>query len=205
MSAVFIAALLFGFAFCLSPGAVLAETLRRGLKGGFRPALLVQFGSLIGDALWALIGLTGLAALLAHESVRIPLTLLCAAYLAWLGWQSLRDASSEATAVDLHERPSSSGAFAAGAALSLSNPKNLVYWGALGSALAGIVDGVPSQAQALMFFAGFMVASLLSCFVSAGLVDVLRRAASPTWHRVSHAICGVMLFILAGLALRGLF
>ena len=36
----FFAALLFGIVFCLSPGAVLAETLRRGLKGGFRPALV---------------------------------------------------------------------------------------------------------------------------------------------------------------------
>ncbi len=49
-----------------------SETLRRGLTGGFRPALLVQLGSLIGDAVWALLGLTGLALLLGYEQVRIP-------------------------------------------------------------------------------------------------------------------------------------
>lgn len=204
MFAVFFAALLFGFAFCLSPGAVLAETLRRGLNQGFRPALMVQFGSLIGDALWALIGLTGLALLLSHEAVRVPLTLACAAYLAWLGWQSLGDARRPAQPLEALPEQAGRGAFFAGAAISLSNPKNLVYWGALGSALAGIVDGVPSQAQALVFFAGFMLASVLCCFISAGLVEWLRRAAAPVWHRVSHAICGVLLFVLAGLALRGL-
>ncbi|AYC31153.1 chemotaxis protein [Pseudomonas cavernae] len=201
MSAVFFAALLFGFVFCLSPGAVLAETLRRGLKGGFRPALLVQFGSLIGDALWALIGLTGLALLLAQEGLRLPLTLASATYLVWLGVQSFGDAWRPVAAQEAGAQ--ARGAFAAGAALSLSNPKNLVYWGALGSALAGIVDGVPSQAQALVFFAGFMLASLLSCFLCAGLVDWLRRHASPCWQRVSHALCGLVLLVLAGLALRG--
>lgn len=203
MFAVFLAALSFGIVFCLSPGAVLAETLRRGLKGGFRPALQVQFGSLIGDALWAVLGLTGLTLLLAQEQLRQPLMLACAAYLAWLGVQSLRDARRLAPPVSA-PGPAARGAFTAGALLSLTNPKNLVYWGALGSALAGIVNGVPSQAQTLVFFAGFMLASLFCCFVSAALVEGLRRTASPTWQRISHALCGVVLLGLALLALRGL-
>ena len=83
MLAIFFYALVFGFVFCLSPGAVLAETLRRGLQHGFTPALLVQVGSLVGDAVWAVIGLTGIALLIQHDAVRVPLTLLCALYLAW--------------------------------------------------------------------------------------------------------------------------
>ncbi len=159
MLAIFLAAMLFGLAFCASPGAVFSETLRRGLTGGFRPALLVQLGSLIGDAVWALIGLTGLVLLLAQDSVRVPLTIACAAYLVWLGIQGLRDAWQAPT----QEEGAAQGrnAFGAGALLSLSNPKNIVFWGALGSALAGIVEGTPSQAQMAVFFAGFMVASLL--------------------------------------------
>ncbi len=172
MLAIFLAALLFGFAFNVSPGAVFSETLRRGLTGGFRPALLVQLGSLIGDAVWALLGLTGLALLLGYEQVRIPLTLACAAYLAWLGVQGLRDAwSPPLAAEDAGEQ--GRNAFGAGAAISLSNPKNVVYWGALGSALAGIVDGTPNQAQSLVFFAGFMLSSLIWCFCCAALVDWL--------------------------------
>ena len=85
MLSIFVYALVFGFVFCLSPGAVLAETLRRGLLHGFTPALLVQFGSLVGDAVWAVIGLTGIALLIQHDAVRVPLTIVCALYLAWLG------------------------------------------------------------------------------------------------------------------------
>ncbi len=76
--------------------------------------------------------------------------------------------------------------------------------GALGSALAGIVDGTPNQAQSLVFFAGFMLSSLIWCFCCAALVDWLRRNTSLFWHRVSYAGCGVLLLGLAGLALRGL-
>ncbi len=76
--------------------------------------------------------------------------------------------------------------------------------GGLGSALAGIVDGTPNQAQSLVFFAGFMLSSLIWCFCCAALVDWLRRDTSLFWHRVSYAGCGVLLLGLAGLALRGL-
>lgn len=204
MLTVFIAAVLFGLAFVVSPGAVFSETLRRGLSGGYRPALLVQLGSLIGDALWALIGLSGLVLLLGQDSVRVPLTLASAAYLAWLGVQGLRDAWQPPQQEEEGDAQARS-AFAAGALLSLSNPKNIVFWGALGSALAGIVEGTPTSEQMLVFFAGFMLASLVWCFVCAALVDWLRRNTSLLWHRLSYAGCGVLLLALAALTLRGLW
>ena len=203
MLTIFVYALVFGFVFCLSPGAVLAETLRRGLLHGFTPALLVQFGSLVGDAVWAVIGLTGIALLIQHDAVRVPLTVVCALYLAWLGIRSLIDAWKlpESDAAPASTRQN---ALAVGAAISLANPKNIVYWGALGSALSGIVGTTPSHGQTLMFFAGFMLASVLSCFLIAALVNVLRQNASPLWQRISYGTCGVVLIYLAVLAAQGI-
>lgn len=203
MLTIFFSALVFGFVFCLSPGAVLAETLRRGLLHGFTPALLVQVGSLVGDAVWAVIGLTGIALLIEHDAVRVPLTVVCALYLAWLGVRSLLDAWHLPAAEDA---PAKSGqnALAVGAAISLANPKNIVYWGALGSALSGIVGATPSHGQTLMFFTGFMVASVLSCFFTAALVNLLRNTASPRWQRISYGLCGLVLLFLAMLAAKSL-
>ena len=203
MLSIFFYALVFGFVFCLSPGAVLAETLRRGLLHGFTPALLVQVGSLVGDAVWAVIGLTGIALLIQQDAVRVPLTIACALYLAWLGVQSLMDAWRLPQA-DSTPAGSSKNALAVGAAISLANPKNIVYWGALGSALSGIVGATPSHGQTLMFFAGFMLASVLSCFLIAALVNLLRKNASPTWQRISHGTCGLVLIYLAVLAAQGI-
>lgn len=203
MLTIFFYALVFGFVFCLSPGAVLAETLRRGLLHGFTPALLVQFGSLVGDAVWAVIGLTGIALLIQHDAVRVPLTVVCALYLAWLGLRSLLDAWHLPEA-DSAPAGKGQNALAVGAAISLANPKNIVYWGALGSALSGIVGTTPSHGQTLMFFAGFMLASVLSCFLIAGLVNLLRKNASPLWQRISYGACGVVLMYLAVLAAHGI-
>lgn len=203
MLTIFFYALVFGFVFCLSPGAVLAETLRRGLLHGFTPALLVQIGSLVGDAVWAVIGLTGIALLIQHDTVRVPLTVVCALYLAWLGVQSLRDAWRLPQTEDAPAR-SGKNALAVGAAISLANPKNIVYWGALGSALSGIVGATPSHGQTLMFFAGFMLASVLSCFLIAALVNLLRKNASPLWQRISYGACGLVLIYLAVLAAKGI-
>ncbi|EZP67538.1 LysE family transporter [Pseudomonas sp. RIT357] len=203
MLTIFFYALVFGFVFCLSPGAVLAETLRRGLLHGFTPALMVQIGSLVGDAVWAVIGLTGIALLIQHDAVRVPLTIVCALYLGWLGVRSLIDAWQLPEA---GSAPASSGqnALAVGAAISLANPKNIVYWGALGSALSGIVGATPSHGQTLMFFAGFMLASVLSCFLIAALVNLLRKNASPLWQRISYGACGLVLIYLAILAAHGI-
>lgn len=203
MLTIFFYALVFGFVFCLSPGAVLAETLRRGLLHGFTPALMVQIGSLVGDAVWAVIGLTGIALLIQHDAVRVPLTIVCALYLGWLGVRSLIDAWQLPEA---GSAPASSGqnALAVGAAISLANPKNIVYWGALGSALSGIVGATPSHGQTLMFFAGFMLASVLSCFLIAALVNLLRKNASPMWQRISYGACGLVLIYLAILAAHGI-
>ena len=203
MLTIFFYALVFGFVFCLSPGAVLAETLRRGLLQGFTPALLVQFGSLVGDAVWAVIGLTGIALLIQHDAVRVPLTVVCAVYLAWLGIRSLIDAWHLPQA-DSAPASTRQNALATGAAISLANPKNIVYWGALGSALSGIVGTTPSHGQTLMFFAGFMLASVLSCFLIAALVNLLRQNASPLWQRISYGTCGVVLIYLAVLAAQGI-
>ncbi len=203
MLTIFFYALVFGFVFCLSPGAVLAETLRWGLSQGFTPALLVQVGSLVGDAVWAVIGLTGIALLIQHDAVRVPLTIVCALYLAWLGVRSLIDAWHLPPA-DIAPASSAKNALAVGAAISLANPKNIVYWGALGSALSGIVGATPSHGQTLMFFSGFMLASVLSCFLTAGLVNLLRKNASPMWQRISYGACGVVLLYLAILAAQGI-
>ena len=81
-------AFLLGLIFNAAPGAVFAETIRRGVDGGYRPALAVQIGSLAGDAAWAILGLAGIGLLLQAEMLRIPVGIGGAADLAWLAFDS---------------------------------------------------------------------------------------------------------------------
>jgi excisionase family DNA binding protein len=64
-----------GLVFNMAPGPVFAATLRHGVRGGFRPALAVQIGSLVGDALWAVLGLAGVGLLATLESLRTPMSI----------------------------------------------------------------------------------------------------------------------------------
>ena len=96
MLSLFTSSLLLGIVFCAPPGAIAAEAVRRGFARGFRPALFVEFGSLIGDATWAIVALVGLAVLVQNPLIRLPLALVGAAMLVYLAQGALRDAHGAA-------------------------------------------------------------------------------------------------------------
>ncbi|EYC51851.1 chemotaxis protein [Hylemonella gracilis str. Niagara R] len=224
MFALFLTALLLGFVFNAAPGAVFAETIRRGLRGGYRGALLVQVGSLTGDALWAVLGLVGVGLLARTEVLRTPVALAGIAYLLWLAydaWRASRAVTQERdaapAAVDVPdpapalgelscdaERDAEREALRAGALLSLTNPHNVAYWAALGSAMgaAGVSD--PRWTDYAIFFTGFMVSSVVWCFVCAALVARVFAGANDRWARWTHRACALAFLLLALSSARSL-
>jgi len=204
MMSLFAYAFALGLLFNATPGAIFAETLRQGLRGGFAPALAVQIGSLVGDSTWVVLGLAGAAALLSLPHVELPLALAGAALLAWLGLQALRDAfrpmppiASVATTFQGHGK-----ALYLGAALSLSNPLNITYWAALGGTITALIGARPTAADYGIFIAGFLASSLLWCFIAAGLVALLRRHLNAWLWRSLNLITGTGLLYLALLTAR---
>lgn len=200
----FAAALGLGFVFNAAPGAVFVETVRQGARGGFRPAFAVQAGSLVGDALWALIGLAGTALLLSLEPLRVPIGVAGVLYLLWLARDAWRTAQRE-FAIDGAAAPAHPGhALRAGVLLSVTNPQNIAYFAAIGTSMASVVPGRPGAADFGVFFAGLMVASLVWSVVCAALVDRLFRGASARWARVTYRACAVLFLALALSSLREL-
>ena len=205
MLMLFASAFVLGLVFNAAPGAVFAETVRQGVRGGYRPALAVQLGSLVGDASWALLGLAGIGLVMQIDALRWPIGLAGAAYLLWLSWDSWQAARTE------HRLDASNTAAATqkqalrrGMALSLTNPQNLAYWAAMGSALGAVGVTQPGASDYGLFFAGFMTSSLLWCFVCAALVDRLFRRAAAHWSRFTYRCCAALLLALALGTLRDL-
>ena len=208
-----------GFIFNAAPGAVFAETIRHGLRGGYRGALLVQVGSLTGDALWAVLGLVGVGLLARTEVLRTPVALAGIVYLLWLAWDAWRTSRTSRTNPPPAEPTSgmpmtsavadeASGAgsvcaddgraaLRAGALLSITNPHNVAYWAALGSAMgaAGVSD--PRWTDYAIFFTGFMVSSVVWCFVCAALVARFFAGANDRWARWTHRACALAFLLLA--------
>jgi chemosensory pili system protein ChpE len=194
-----------GFVFNAAPGPVFAETVRRAVRGGFRPALAVQLGSLAGDALWAVLGLAGVGLLVQLEGLRAPIGIAGVVYLCWLAWEAWR-ASTREFAVNLaadgrHGRK----ALRSGILLSLTNPQNIAYWAALGSALGAVGVPQPTVLHYAAFFAGFMLSSIVWAFLFAALVDRVLGGAGVRWARITYRACAVAFLALALSSLRDLW
>ncbi|MBC9208949.1 LysE family transporter [Roseomonas aerophila] len=196
MLALFTYAFALALALCLSPGPVFAESLRRGLRGGFRPALIVQFGSLVGDLAWALAASAGLGLIFSVPALRLPLEFAGAAFLLWLAWSSLRTANSFPSlgVVAPEERI---GPFLSGALLSLTNPKNIPFWLAVGATMGGLGVSTPVSARGAVFLAGFMAACVACCFVAAGAIAWLHRHLTPRLFFGINVLTGLALAALA--------
>ena len=185
-----------------------AATLRHGVGGGFRPALAVQIGSLVGDGIWAILGLAAVALLGQLEPLRTPVAIAGVAYLCWLAWDSwrasIRPGGSASVDAELRLNPPPGTLFDAhhaalrsGALLSLTNPQNVGYWAALGTSLGALGVRNPDLRDYSVFFAGFMFSSIVWSFVFAAVVHWLLANRSARWARVTYRICALMFVVLA--------
>lgn len=187
----FFVACAMGLAFCGPPGAVFAIAARRGVANGFTAALMVEIGSLVGDAVWAVIGLLSFGILLQVAPVQGAIAAAGGLLLGWLGVRALLDA--------WHDReppaapPSVRGDFATGAVLSLTNPQAVAYWIAFGGSIEAIIGGRADSAQLAVFFAGFMVGCLVYCFLAASVISGARSLLTKSFYRTVNALCGVAL------------
>lgn len=202
----FFTAFLLGFIFNAAPGAVFAETIRQGLRGGFRSALAIQIGSLAGDAIWAVFGLAGVGFLLQLNFLRFPIGFAGVLYLLWLAWNAWQEANkefsvrSENNAATSHQK-----ALRSGILLSITNPQNVAYWAALGSAMGAVGVTNPTPHHYFIFFAGFMAASFLWSFICAGLVSQIFGRADVRWARLTYRACAIAFLLLALSSLRHLW
>ncbi len=192
----FISSFILALAFCAPPGVVTAETIRRGAARGFLPALLVQFGSLVGDTTWATIALTGLAFIVQNQIAKAILSLAGIVLMLKLAWTAFMDAH-RGKEPDLTISTSNRSDFANGAFLSLGNPLNIVFWTGLGSTVFAAMSGKPQPIDFAIFFAGFLSGAVLWCFLMAGLIAWGRKLVTRTFFRWVNLSCGVALSFFA--------
>lgn len=179
-----------GLAFSAPPGAVTAEVWRRGLSGGFRPAFLFAAGSLVGDAVWAALALTGAAVIVESDIGRTSLARAGAIVLFVLAVKALV-AAQRPQPPRARQTLGSRGALAAGALISLGNPWAAAFWIGVG---AGVTSAVGEGRSGLaVFFGGFMLAALLwSLFVAAAVAWIHRRTGA-SFARFANLAAAVVL------------
>ena len=190
---IFFAAIFLGFIYNAVPGPIFAESMKRGLTGGYSAALCVQLGSLSGDALWAILGLSGIGLLMSVDSLRIPLGIGGSCYLIYLAMDAWRHAKDQPISSN---QSTHSSALLSGALLSLTSPHNIGYWIAIGSVLGSLGVQSPAWQDYSIFFIGFMVASVIWCFVCAGLIGLLAKQLNRIWTRLTYQIVAIVFLML---------
>jgi threonine/homoserine/homoserine lactone efflux protein len=182
-----------------TPGQDTALLVRNTLSGGRSSGIATAGGVTLGIAIWAVAASAGLAALLlqASEPVFETLKLAGAAYLAYLGAQSLRRALARG---ERGHAPSGSSALSPGRAFrqgllsNLGNPKIAVFF-------AGMLPQFVPQGSAS--FAILLALGLLFCAMGLAWLTVyavavarLRTLLAGRVRRALDAVTGVVLVAL---------
>jgi threonine/homoserine/homoserine lactone efflux protein len=191
MIELFFSAMALGFFFNAAPGAIFTESLRRGLKGGFKSALYVQFGSLVGDLIWAVLGLGGAAVLFEIDAIKMPMAIFGGVLLAWLAFNSFMDATKKIPSINLTLKQDDKTELTVGAALSLSNPINVAYWAGMAGTIVTLGVKEPTGQTFIVFLSGFMLSSVIWCFLCAGFIGFVRKAINQTGWVLINIFCGV--------------
>jgi len=188
-----LAASMLAIAYCAPPGPVLAEATRRGLRSGFRPALAVQLGSLVGDALWVSLALAGAASLAQAQNLQTALGVAGSVLLMGLGLRALyRPRKAKLSGL---ETPGREGALATGAALAVASPFALPFWLGVGASLPSFGIGSPSTLDYLVFFTSFMIACLAYAIFAAGAIAWGRNLLQQRFFFAIDLVCGVVLLV----------
>ena len=111
-----------------SPGPGVFATVSRSLTSGFRPALIVIAGIILGDIIFLLFAIFGLA-ILAQTLGKffVVIKLLGGGYLIWQGIK-IFCSSTSTTRNNTKETTSVPGNFASGLFITLGNPKVILFY-----------------------------------------------------------------------------
>lgn len=185
----------------ISPGADTFLVVRNALRGGRRDGVMTVLGISSGLYFHALLSALGVSAVLAHSAgAFLALKVAGAAYLAWLGIQSLRAGLGRVPGSPPGEEVAAAQvprlqSFREGLLTNLLNPKVIVFYLAL---LPQFMDpGDPVLARSLLLAAIHCVEGILWLGFVAWAVDRSRRFfLRPSLRRWLDALCGTVLIAL---------
>ena len=175
----------------VTPGQDTALTIRNSLLGGRRAGLATALGVSTGQAVWTLAASLGLAALLvASEPAFLALRLVGAAYLVYLGAQSLLAAIRGRRRDHLVSGGERGVAgFRQGVLSNLGNPKMAVFFSSLLPQFGG-------TSFAALFTLGLVFCTMTLIWLSAYAFAVARAGdflRRPLIRRALDAVTGVAL------------
>ena len=186
-----------------TPGQDTALTIRNTLLGGRRSGIATAAGVAAGQAVWTLAASVGLVAILsASQPLFLALRLAGAAYLVFLGLQSLRAALTPRPARERSApaatAPAAGRSFREGLISNLANPKMVVFFTSL---LPQFVSPGGRTFLTLLLL-GLAFCGLTLAWLSVYAVAVARARRLLERSRVRRTLDGLSGAVLVALGVR---
>ena len=186
-----------------SPGPGVMATTGRALASGFRPALMVICGIVLGDILFLLLatfGMSIVAGMLGELFFLIKIVGSC--YLLYLGIRMWRTAAPSAPASPTTQPSGALGNFISGLVITLSNPKVILFYCGFLPTFLDLSNLTPTDLLLVVTLLSTILGGVLSCYgylaSRARHLFVRPRAV----NRLNKTAGGVMIAAGASLALR---
>lgn len=149
----------------LDLGTANVALIRTGIIKGFLAALLFALGTTVGDMVYAVCSVLGIAALLQSSSIfQWILWIVGTVVLLFLAYHSIRDAFKP-KALDIEEgevkKHNLFQQFLLGMGIGLSAPTTLLWFATVGGSVVSTVVGGVSFDQLMPFFIGFLSISVI--------------------------------------------
>jgi threonine/homoserine/homoserine lactone efflux protein len=177
----------------LTPGPVWVALIARGVSGGFHAAWPLAAGVVVGDAIWPLAAIFGLAWITSvYGGVMEALRWVAVAIFLLMGIGLIRHADRAITMQSRLTRPGMWAGFGAGLAAILGNPKAILFYMGV---LPGFFDlaGVTGADIAAIVAVSVLVPLLGNLALALSLDCARRFLAAPARLRTANRVAGVLL------------
>lgn len=186
-----------GLAIAMPVGAITVEMTKQGLKKGFLHGWAVGLGGMTVDFLLIIALYMGLASVLAISYIQIPMWLIGALFLAYLGYDSIKNSDQDIMLASGKSNKSFVTSYRNGLLVAVS-PGNLVFWiSVFGAVLSDSYDA--SQPSSFLFVGSGILAGILIHDIGLlSIISVTRKVMSRTMIKWISIIAGIILIGFAG-------
>ncbi|RMQ42524.1 hypothetical protein ALQ04_00588 [Pseudomonas cichorii] len=153
---------LLSLSLCLDIGLANIAMITLSMQRGFSRGLLLGLGTCVGDLIYAVLAMLGMAVLLQYEAVRYVLWLGGSAVLAYLCFKMVASAVGVSGGIESRDGQwgkTGPALFFRGIVLAMSSPSAILWFAAVGGALIARQGSDLSTASS--FLAGFLAAGVV--------------------------------------------